>query len=794
VTRASRLAAWGVALALMAAYSVRGIEFTTDITNFLPDGEGAEMAHISRELARSDLARTMVLSIGAGETARAVAAAKSLAGMLRAHPEVAWVREGADEAFLSKVYELYFPRRHYFLSDDPEKDLPPLLTDAGLEAQARKVRDSLALPISPLLKRVVPSDPLGAFSALTERMRSEEPPLASHDGVFTTPDGRFAILFLATKHSAFDSSTQRPLLEAIGQKFSELRTTLGDDLVLEQSGANRFSVDAETKIRGDASMISTLSGIGVAALSLLFFRSILSLGIVAVPGLAGLVIALAIGIFAFGRLDGMTVAFGASLIGVTIDYPTHVLIMWSLSKTGETPWQVTRRLSGSLAMAALTTMASFAGLAFTSFRGFRELGWFATLGVAAALAVTLFLLPDLLPAKRRILPVSEGLARALGPRLAALRRRRAVLAIVPAVIVLVAIVALPRLRWHDDLSRISTPDPVLQAEDNRVRQRVANFDYGRFVIALADDPATLLERNEQVYQRLQALVEDGRLSGVRSLHTLLWPEPLQKKNLELLRTGPDLPRRLDEAFARQGFRPGSFSEFAANLAQPPPPLDLGTLRASPVGPLAGSLVVDLGGRIAALTYLRGVDDVETVRAAIAGIPEVTLFEQRAMLNDMFARFRDQTLWLVAIGTIVVYALLLVRYREWRSATAAFLPALLAPVVILSGFALAGIETHLLHAVTLLMVLGMGVDYGIFIVDSARDDEDEVGATLVSCLLCCLTTILSFGTLALSSQPPLRAIGLTTGAGVATALVLAPVSLLLLKVAPRRAGVTSRAKV
>jgi predicted exporter len=78
------------------------------------------------------------------------------------------------------------------------------------------------------------------------------------------------------------------------------------------------------------------------------------------------------------------------------------------------------------------------------------------------------------------------------------------------------------------------------------------------------------------------------------------------------------------------------------------------------------------------------------------------------------------------------------------------------------------------------VMGMGVDYGIFIVDSAEEGT-ELGATLVSCLLCALTTVLSFGALALSSQPPLRAIGTTTGAGIALALLLAPVSLLLLRV-------------
>ncbi|MFI5315831.1 MAG: MMPL family transporter [Myxococcota bacterium] len=787
MSRAARLAAWAALGAALLLYSARRIEFSTDISNFLPDGRGAELAQISRELMRSDLARTMVLSLTAADPARAVAAAKELAASLRANPEVAWLRSGVDPEFLRGAYELYFPRRLYFLSDAPDAELPGLLSDDGLRAQARRVRESLALPISPLLKRVVPEDPLGAFERQTERLRAGEPPLATRDGVFTTPDGRYAVLLLATKDSALDASVQRPLLDAITGEMALLRARFGADLELEESGANRFAVDAETRIRGDATWISTLSFVGVTLLSLVFFRSLLSLGIVSVPGLAGLLVAMAIGLVWFGRLDGMTIAFGGSLIGVTIDYPTHVLILWSLSEREESPWDVARRLGGSLWMAALTTIASFAGMAFTSFRGFRELGVFSTIGVAAAVVASLYLLPDMLPRRRKIQPVSEGLARRLGPWILGLREHRTALALVPAAVLALGAVALPKLRWNDDLSHMSRLNPELQAEDERVRERVSNFDAGRFVLAVGADADSAVAHSEEVYQRLRALVSAGRLDGLRSLHSLFFPVELQQRNLAALRASHELPERVDAAFSSAGFRPGTTAPFAAALAAPPPPLTLAELRESPLGELASSLVLELDGRTAVITYLRGVRDQEALRASVAGIADVHFFEQRTFLNEIYGRFRDQTLRQIALGSAFVMLILIARYRDWRRATAAFLPSLLVPILVLSGFAIAGVETNLLHAVSLLLVMGMGVDYGIFIVDSAAEGS-EFGATLVSCILCCLTTVLSFGTLAISSQPPLRAIGLTTGIGITLALVFAPVSLLLLRVEPKEAPV------
>jgi predicted exporter len=81
------------------------------------------------------------------------------------------------------------------------------------------------------------------------------------------------------------------------------------------------------------------------------------------------------------------------------------------------------------------------------------------------------------------------------------------------------------------------------------------------------------------------------------------------------------------------------------------------------------------------------------------------------------------------------------------------------------------------AVSLLVVLGMGVDYGIFAVDCSTRAGSQ-GATLSSLLVSCVTSVFVFGVLALSEQPVLRAIGLTTGVGVMLALTLAPIALAL----------------
>jgi predicted exporter len=777
VTRALRLLAWAVLAVGLLVYNGRHLSFVTDITNFLPDGSGSELARLSRELAHSDLARSMALTIGADDPARAVAAAKQLAEALRAHPEVAWLRASADEELQRRVYELYFPRRFYFLSDAPERELPERLSDAGLLAAAQRVRETLALPVSPLLKRVLPEDPLGAFQGILERLAGGEPPLATQDGVWVTRDGRWAVILLATRHSAFDTVVQEPLLDAIHASFAQVRARLGGDLVLEMSGANRFALQAEGAIRSDAYRIGALSLLGVAGVFLLFFRSARSLALALAPALAGVIVGMAACIAVFGRLDGMTVAFGASLIGSTIDYPVHVLNLWSLAPAGTSPWMVARELRGSLTLAALTTVAGFVGLAATEFQGFRELGVFATTGIAASLLATLFLLPDLLP-QRRAAPLSARLAGALQASVVGMRPRRRWLAALPLGALVFAAVALPRLVFVDDLASLGESDPQLLAEEQRVRERLSSFEGGRLVVALGEDPEQAIVRNEAVHARLSEQVAAGRLGGMRSLHDVLWSEDLQRRNLAALRASGRLAERLDAAFSEAGFRAGAFAPFAAALEAPPPPLTLAELRASPLGELAGTLVLDLGGRTGVVTYLRDVRDAKAVKAALAELPDVHWFEQRAFLNEIFASFRDRTVRQTAIGSLMVLPLLMLRYRGLRRALAAFLPSVLSGLVVVSTLAALGHPVNLLHVVSLLVVMGMGVDFGIYLVDSV-EGERALGATLISILVCCLSTLLTFGALALSSHPALRAIGLTAGLGIALSFLFAPATLLLL---------------
>jgi len=764
--------ALGAAALAMLAYCAANLRFGTDITNFLPDGSSSDLAALSGRLTDSTLTRTVVVSIGAPELPTAVAAAKELATFLREHEEVAWVRSAFDETDLESLFAVYFPHRLGFLSDDPEAELPPRLTDAALGARAREIKRRLASPASGFFEPLLTADPLGAFETLVTRLREENAALRLVDGQLVTVDGRFAILLLGTRGSAFDSGAQSRFLDDMAERFAAIDARLGGGLELERSAAGAFAVAAESGIKRDIRNIAACSFVGIALLFAFLVGSIRGFVLVSLPPMVGILVATTTGLLVFGSLDGITLAFGTSLMGIVIDYSNHVLLHHGLAHPNETAAQVVRRIRPSLVLGALTTVASFVGLLLTPFPAFRQISFFAIVGILAGLAASLWLLPPLL----RHAPDVPDRARRSADRLERLFRRLQQVPVarlrVPLACTGLALLALPMLHWSDDLSRLTRFDPALVAEDQRVRERIAQYDTARFVVLMAPDVQTAVARNDALALRLEGAVEAGAVAGVRSLHALFRSEDLQQRNLDVLTADPGLYARLDAAFAAEGFRPGAFAPFAESLRDPAGPLAFDALRASPAADLLSPYLIDLGDRVAVVTYLRRLADAAAVRAAIGDLPNTHLLEQRTFVNEIYREFREASLEQIAVGGALVVLLLALRYRDWRPVLASFLPSVLVAVWVAAALATLGEPLNLFHVMSLIMVMGMGVDYGIFCVDSIGRHE-RMGVTLVSLLLSCLTTAFVFGTLVISSQPSLRAIGATTGIGVLLSFALAP---------------------
>lgn len=786
-------------LTAMGVFCAARLRVTNDVTRFLGAASEDELVRVSRRLAESDLNRMLVLTIRGESAEAAIAAASGMAERLRGHPEVARVESGPPEGVDEALRALYLPRALLFLSDRPEEELPARLSDEGLAEAVDALLAQLRLPSAALVKNLAPRDPLLAFWGVIRRLEATRAGgLGVRDGRYLTPDGE-AALFVESRRSAFATAAQRRLQEAVDAAFAAEQQAAAaagrGALRLERAGVAPIALASEASVRRDVSRISLLSTAGIVLLFLGLFRSARALALGLATLAAGVLSGLTANLLLFGEVHGITLAFGSALMGVCIDYTTHLVNHHALDPNAAAPGEAAgvvtlRRMWHGLLLGALTTAAGFAGLLTTSFPGIREIATFGVVGVLAALLATRFLVAPLLPQASRPPALHVRLAAAAGALLDALRARRRVLVALPLSALALCALGLPRLEFEDSPKRLYAEDPDLAAERDRVRARVSRADGARFVVALGPDAETALRRNDAAALRLEAAVAAGELGGFRSLHALLWSAELQAENAAGLAARADLAERLRAALAAAGFRPEAFAEGLGALSGPAPaPLTLEDVLATPLGGLAGRLVIEGEDGVMILTLLREVRDGAGLAARFADLEGVRYFDQERFLAGVWGSYRGQVLRLLAIGVLAMLAVVAARYRRPRDVFAAFTPALLGALTTVAALALLGESLHLLHLVALLLVLGTGADYGIFLVEAARRPagaERGLGSTLLSIAIACATTCLAFALLALSEQPVLRAIGLTIGLGVSSSLVLAPTTLILTGAAPAAA--------
>ena len=92
----------------------------------------------------------------------------------------------------------------------------------------------------------------------------------------------------------------------------------------------------------------------------------------------------------------------------------------------------------------------------------------------------------------------------------------------------------------------------------------------------------------------------------------------------------------------------------------------------------------------------------------------------------------------------------------------------------------GISFNLINVIAAILIIGLGVDYGIFMVNKLSNATDHRTARAVC--VSGLTTLAGFGALVLARHPALHSIGVTVLLGITAAV---PSALLVIPALSRR---------
>ena len=133
-------------------------------------------------------------------------------------------------------------------------------------------------------------------------------------------------------------------------------------------------------------------------------------------------------------------------------------------------------------------------------------------------------------------------------------------------------------------------------------------------------------------------------------------------------------------------------------------------------------------------------------------------------------YRNGAMGTIAIASLLIIALLLFQQTAARRVLWIVLTVVAALAVTIAVVTSLHAQLTVIHLVALLLVLGLGLDYALFL--SRTETESERKATHQAVLVCAISTSLAFGVLAGSPIPILRFLGLTVACGSVASFTLA----------------------
>ncbi len=589
-------------------------------------------------------------------------------------------------------------------------------------------------------------------------------------------------------------------------------------------GSDIRSFDVDVRITGgpilEGEELATVrDGLGIAGL-----LSCIVVGVVLTFGLrslrrtlalvltlaAGLVLTAAYALAVVGPFNLISVAFAVLFVGLGVDFGIHVVVR----RTAQGAAGVAA-IAGPLALCMASTTMGFLAFLITDYDGLAALGLVAAGGMVIALGLSLSLLPALLTAFGD--DGEGGLAQSAGPGDARMfggsPSPRAAGGIIAGALVVALIASLaarhatfdfdplnlrdasrPAMATFNDLvasgdvtghgisvvatngvdagalaARLSALPEVAEARtlddfvpDNQddklwaiddlalaiapslvvpaTEPETSSGDGAAAMADLSDTLRTHARPDEEAYHRLADAIDDWQASGgdADRLEALLldgFPTEIERLRQALEAdtvAAADLPQSLTERYRTSDGRYRIEVTAAADTR------DLDALR----------------------TFVRAVRGV----APDATGPGVIVAAAGHAVVDAFV-----TASLVAGGAVAL--ILLAWFRRVVPAAACFVPLILAGLITAAATVWLGVPFNFANVIVLPLLFGIGVDFAIHVVSEIEHPTGHLALTHRAIVLSALTTIGSFGGIALSGHPGTSSMGILLTVALSATLVM-----------------------
>lgn len=653
---------------------------------------------------------------------------------------------------------------HFFQQQYPAVDGPPvvqeLFSPAAVTSVVRSIFRDLMMPGGSAAFQMKRRDPFGLQENYLKRLQAISVSTGFHidlrDGMLFSRDGNHILAVLKTSVAVTDIEGSKRLLAFVENALQTLPSGVRAELVC----GHLHSVSNEAVLKRDVKRAVVAGAIGFFFLFGVCFRDMRAQFIFFIPLAASLIAVYVTWLFT-GALSLFVIGFGVVVVGISVDYGIHIYVALRSDAPVAEGW---RRIVRPVTLGSVTTLGVFAAFFTADIPGYRQLAVFSMTSITLSLLGALYVLPLLLNPSGRPSHLMRGRP------IAGIRKFGAVLWLA---LFISLWVPFPSVTIKTDLRKLDgVSDAVLNAESNFRRIWGDGIQKMAMAVVRADRYEDALQKNEQLYRRVQ---ETGRADEFSSFSSVWKSKQARKKNVQEWDDfwSPERLAGLQDAFVRAGgsvgFKPDAFSPFF-EWVQAVPEIEEEPRGNHMFASIKERFVQQLDGVWHLINYFP--DTVEW-RDAVQSLNTDSdlMIISRAEIERSLAEDTLRIVKRVSLAAIVLVVLILAcLVRNIRDILPALLPSVIGIFTIIQMLSVYEMDITIPSILAGIVVIGLTIDYGVFVVYGVRQNMMQEINTAVT--LSTLTSLMGAGVLLMTRHPALFSIGVVLVSGITAGYVTA----------------------
>ena len=683
-------------------------------------------------LQQTPFSNKLFVVVSADDTDDLNSAVETVKEKLKDCPQISENQNIDKDFILSYYYNL-----PYLWTEKLEQQVASLITKQNLQETNENNVMILFSSQGGFFKDIIPADPVGIVPVILENFRKLNfagQNLDFTNGYFTNDKNNKALLLYNTNKTEFDRTQADKIINYI----KDINGSLPEGCNVFSLGAARYTQENNSIIVNDVKKILIISILLIFLVFLVLVRDKHAIFVYVVPILV-LIPAAAFTFLKFGFLSGITLGFGSILMGLAVDYSVYVYYSFKSSNEDIKKSEILKKVSKPIILSGLTSIMSFLVLYFCDIILFKQLAYFAVFGLIYAVLIAIFLAPIFYKVQNKQ-TVSIKLPESINYKFSVI------------LIILVVVLGAVSLKFiKTDFSLESLNSVSKQClQDRKMFDDFVGYD---------TDTKSMLFVGGQTKEEILSL--SNKISNFDILDFMPTKEQQEQnlnrwKNFWTKERISELKKDINSYYAHYGINANIFNKFYSFLETAQSPKNVEEFDVTTIyNPFIKFKDKEY--------IIHFVDDGFVIPQEFKDNKNIVLLSQKDLQNAL----SNKTVKTISVVTLFIilldFILLTFSFKNIKLALVSFIPILVSISTFIILSSVFSIKLNLFSLFCLPLIIGLSVDYVIFIVHQHTKSKTLYPSMAV--VVAALSSLAGFGSLVFANHTVLFSMGFALSVGI-----------------------------